>query len=1707
MTGKPSVSDLKEELKGLRARLTQAEEVLRAVHSGKVDALMLAGEHGEQIYTLGGADLAYRQLIETMNEGAATVSAGGIILYANASLAKILGLPLDQLLGAVLRNYLPPADQPGYDAILAQTGIKPGHGEINLKNSAGILVPVYLSSSRLKNEGAEAVLCLVLTDLTEQKVQKLLRESEEKHRELFEQARDSIILLEPAPDGDAVIREINAATLSMHGYTRGELLGRSISILNPATLTKSSVKKRVSAALLNNTATFESQHRRKDGSVFDIESSTAKMEIGGKTLILAITREITERKRIETELRVTNEIFRNLTEGVSLVGIGDGLIKYVNERFEKMFGYDAGELTGKDVAIVNAPTTKTSEETKREILDISKRTGEWHGDIENIKKDGTRFWCYANVAVIDHDRFGRVVIAVHTDITERKLAAEVLRENEERYRRLFEAARDGILLLDFETGMITEANPFMTELLGYSKDAFVGKHLWEVGPFKDIASSKNDFLQLKARGYIRYEDLPLETKDGKKAPVEFVSNVYQAGGKKVIQCNIRDISRRKQAEAYKELAREILQLLNKPGDFQESVRRVLAAVKARTGFDAMGIRLQDGDDFPYLVQEGFSKDFLLTENTLLARGTDGGICRDKDGGVSLECTCGLVISGKTDPSNPLFTPGGSCWTNDSFPLLDLPPGQDPRLHPRNRCIHHNYASVALVPIRTQDRIVGLIQLNDRRKGCFSLELVEFFEGIAAHIGEALMRKQAETALLESEARYRTLFEQATDSILLFEMPSEGEPIIREANAAALKEFGYAREELLGKPVSMLNDDVDAVRSIAEKHHSMEGAGNISFELLHKRKDGSVFTAEVSARELLVGGKRMVISLERDITDIKRYRERLELVNATLTGLGTDYEKNITCLVELACKTLGADAGLYNRLHGDRLKVEGNYKLPAGMTLEDKAEGHICHDVIVNESGEPFSLLRNLQSSSYLKTDPNVSKYSLQTYLGYKVGLGGLVVGSLALVWGRDFQPAEEDLKLLGIIAAVVKTEEERRKALEKLRESEERHRLLFEQARDSIMLLELPPEGAPVIIDANAAALRIHGYSREELIGRPISFLDTDIPASSLREPAGSLTFETKHRHKNGSVIDLEVSLEDIVAGGKQLILDISRDITERKKTEAGIRESYEMERMLNTIRQRSLEPIALQQKMLTQFTALFSIPWLAVEPKGAIFLLNGRTLTLAVQQGLAPALLAACAKVPLGKCLCGKAAASGKVVALDHVDPDHEIRYAGMRPHGHYCAPIIAAGATLGVLNLYTKEGTAFTVKQKDFIQSVTAIIASDIIHARVEEQFAQAQKMEAVGQLAGGLAHDLNNILTAIMGFAEFLRKAIPAGDPKRADVEQVMLAGDRAIALTRQLLTFSQKQVVQFRELNLDKIIPETIIMLRRTIPENIEFKTSLNSATSYVLANQGQIGQVITNLALNARDAMPDGGKLIFETAEVELDADYAANHSGVSPGRYVMLAVSDTGSGMSPETMAHIFEPFFTTKEKGKGTGLGLSIVYAIVKKNKGSIFVYSEPGKGTTFKLYLPVTAGGVYEKPAENTPISSYRGTETVLLVEDDAAVRKFIYRALSENGYTVLEASGPGEAVRLCELRKDISLMLTDMVMPKMNGYELSEVMAAIIPGMKVIFMSGYTDIAMKHQNILGHGRMLLEKPLKIETVLRAIRKVLDEKPSLNVKPAPEA
>jgi PAS domain S-box-containing protein len=383
-----------------------------------------------------------------------------------------------------------------------------------------------------------------------------------------------------------------------------------------------------------------------------------------------------------------------------------------------------------------------------------------------------------------------------------------------------------------------------------------------------------------------------------------------------------------------------------------------------------------------------------------------------------------------------------------------------------------------------------------------------------------------------------------------------------------------------------------------------------------------------------------------------------------------------------------------------------------------------------------------------------------------------------------------------------------------------------------------------------------------------------------------------------------------------------------------------------------------------------------------------------------------------------------------------------------------------------------------------------------RLEDQLRQAQKMEAVGRLAAGVAHDFNNLLTIVIGYSDLALQRLSTDNRLRPTLDEIKKAGERAAWLTRQLLAFSRKQVLQPQILDLNSVLTNVDRMLRRVIGEDIDLVMHLPPGLGRVKADPGQIEQVIMNLAVNARDAMPQGGQLTVEAANVELDSHYANMHQSVVPGHYVMLAMSDTGIGMDEETQAHIFEPFYTTKEPSKGTGLGLSTVYGIVKQSGGNVWVYSEPGKGTTFKVYLPrvdQVAEGVAPGEPEVGELS--RGSETILLVEDEKAVRCLAREVLECRGYHVVETEGVTEALRVGEQNKEhIHLLLTDVVMPEMSGRELAGHLTPLHPETKVLYMSGYADTAVVHNGLLAPGTALLQKPFTAQALTRKVREVLD-------------
>jgi PAS domain S-box-containing protein len=536
----------------------------------------------------------------------------------------------------------------------------------------------------------------------------------------------------------------------------------------------------------------------------------------------------------------------------------------------------------------------------------------------------------ATDCVLKH-RLGRLVPAVLRALGEaderrkRRETEEALRESEAEFRAMFETASIGMAQADPRTGQWLRVNQKMCEITGYSADELLQRRTAELTHPADQERDGELFQQV-VRGEAPNYCLEKRylRKDGAVSWVNVNMTIIRdaAGQPKRTMATIEDITERKRAEIYREMGREVLQILNEPGDLPDTVERVLATLKTRTGFDAVGIRLQDGEDFPYFAQNGFSKEFLLTANALIAHDADGGVCRDKDGNACLECTCGLVISGKTDPANPLFARGGSFWTNDSFSLLELPADQDPRLHPRNQCIHQGYASVALVPIRTKDRVVGLIHLNARRKDGFTLETVELLESIGAHIAAALIRKQGERELRESMA----LTEAVVDNVPLMVFLKEAEDLrFVMFNRAGEDLLGYDRKALLGKNNLDLFPPEQAAHFMAKDQEALAGHGVVDIpeeEILTARKGKRILHTQKVSILGYDGRTRYLLGISEDITEHKRKEadharlqaqltqaQKLESVGLLAGGVAHDFNNllmGIMSYVELCRDKIGPD---------------------------------------------------------------------------------------------------------------------------------------------------------------------------------------------------------------------------------------------------------------------------------------------------------------------------------------------------------------------------------------------------------------------------------------------------------------------------------------------------------------------------------------------------------------------------------------------------------------------------------------------------------------------------------------------------------------------------------------------------------------------------------------------------------------------------------
>ena len=629
------------------------------------------------------------------------------------------------------------------------------------------------------------------------------------------------------------------------------------------------------------------------------------------------------------------------------------------------------------------------------------------------------------------------------------------------------------------------------------------------------------------------------------------------------------------------------------------------------------------------------------------------------------------------------------------------------------------------------------------------------------------------------------------------------------------------------------------------------------------------------------------------------------------------------------------------------------------------------------------------------------------------------------------------------------------------RQSERRFQAAFEHATVGMAIADLDGR----YVEANPAFCRITGYAREELL--VTDFLSVTHPED--REPnrneirrlldgdVPALLIEKRYVRRDGAVIWAKnsISLVHDEEGKPLHLITLAEDISDRKRAEGRLRRR---EQHLRAVIDTTPDCVKV------------------VAPDGTVVEMN--SAGLAILEADEPGAVIGKSVYPL-------------------LAPEHRDAYRAF--HESVCQGRRGT-MTYDFLGLKGRRRTVESVAAPLTVSGGRRLhlaVTRDVTETKtLEAQLRQAQKMEAIGQLAGGVAHDFNNLLCIINGYSDILFNALWPDDPMRNLVDEIRKAGERSASLTRQLLAFSRKQVIAPRVLDLNTVILDLEKMLRRVLGEDIDLATSLTPGLGSIKADPGQVEQVLLNLLVNARDAMPQGGKLAIETQNVNLDEDYARARSEVRPGPYVLLAVSDTGCGMTAEVKAHLFEPFFTTKGPGQGTGLGLATVYGIVEQSGGHVAVNSEPGLGTTFRVYLPIVEAAVQVRDTRAATAPAPRGSETILLVEDDEGVRALTRHALQSSGYTVLVAREGQEALRIGQKRQEpIDLLVSDVVMPGLGGRQLSERLRLLHPEMKVLFLSGYTDDAVVRHGVLEGEVNFLQKPFSPAVLARKVRDVLDE------------
>jgi PAS domain S-box-containing protein len=967
--------------------------------------------------------------------------------------------------------------------------------------------------------------------------------------------------------------------------------------------------------------------------------------------------------------------------------------------------------------------------------------------------------------------------------------------------------------------------------------------------------------------------------------------------------------------------------------------------------------------------------------------------------------------------------------------------------------------------------------------------IDGFQAVARDITE---RKRAEDAEHQVE-EYRNLFKLANDSILIIDAV---DGTVLDVNDKACEAYGIARNEFIGRHLNEIVEDPAAAEQQLEKLR-VEGKLD-QFEVLQTRPDGSQIYFLINTTVIEYQGRRAILSVNRDVTERKRAEQEKDKLQNERDQLMEQLQLQIEVMPNAFVLTDATYRTTYWNPAAERIfgftkqEILGTY----GHKLLVPAESQAFIEGILDQIAAGDSL-----SSSF---SDNVTKDGRRiTCEWYTAPL------------------KKADGAFLGIMS-MAQDVTERQQAEAALRESEKRYHRLIELSPDGILVHQ---DGDIVFI--NSAGLRLIGArSESQLIGRSVYDLVNPEYRELLKQRVAMMEqgdvlppAELKSRRLDGVEIDCEILSVPFTHNGRFAVQAVVRDITGRKQAEQALSEANQ--RALNDY-ERLVERIATlgqtlgnSRDLTTIFRALRDFAIVSVPSDGMVFSLYEEAKKTrrvvycwADQTEFDPKDVI---DIPVSSDgMNGRAIESGSVIIIN--DFQEQLRHRPNAiivgdcsddhiPRSALTAPMAVMGRPIGVVEVQSYELGAYTQGHATAMRMAANLAATAVENVTLIErertqqgQLRQSQKMDSIGQLAGGVAHDFNNLLTAITGYSELALRKLPEDNPVRKHIEQIKKAGLRAASLTNQLLAFSRKQVLQPKVLDLNHIVSDMDKMLQRLIGEHIDLVSKPHVNLGTIKADPGQIEQVIMNLVVNARDAMPRGGKITIETGHKYLDGAYAREHQSIQPGHYVVLAVSDTGIGMDAATQKLIFDPFFTTKEVGKGTGLGLSTVYGIVKQSGGNIWVYSEVGQGTTFKIYLP-RVDQVYELE-ESALLTIPVGTETVLLVEDEEMVRTLSQEILEQSGYRVVVATNGKEGLRVCkEFSGHIDLMITDMVMPEMSGRQLAEQVAILRPETKVLFMSGYTDDAIVRHGILEENMPYMQKPFLPDALALKAREVLDQ------------